>query len=130
MIVLADTSVWVEWLRRGTRGTAADMDRLVGEDAVLVCGPVAAELVAGAAPDDQGELWTLLTSLPWADLDAFAWRETGIAAGALRRRGTSVAVTDLAIAVCAVRAAARLWTRDVAFDRIADVLPLKLYEAA
>lgn len=130
MRVLPDTSIWVELLREGREGPAAELDRFLEEQAVLVCGPVAAELVSGTPPEHQEELWVLLTSLPWADLDAFGWRETGIVAGTLRRTGRSVPLTDVAIAVCAVRAQATLWTRDEDFRRIAEIVPaLNLYAA-
>jgi hypothetical protein len=125
--VLPDTSIWVEWLRK--RGSE-DLDRLLAERSVVACGPVAAELLSGTAPERQEELWVLLTSLRWAELDAYAWRETGIVAGGLRRTGRSLPLTDVAIAVCAVRARATLWTRDDDFERIAEVVPaLELYDA-
>jgi len=129
--VLPDTSIWVELLREGTDGPAGELDRLLSERAVVTCGPVVAELLAGTPPDRQEELWILLSSLPWADLDTFGWRETGVVAGALRRSGRAVPLTDVVIAVSARRARSVLWTRDTDFDRIVEVLPtLELYERA
>jgi predicted nucleic acid-binding protein len=126
--VLPDTSIWVELLREGKRGPAGELDRLLEEHSVLACGPVVAELLAGTPPERQEELWLLLSSLPWAELDAFGWREIGLVAGRLRRAGGSLPLTDVVIAVCAARARAVLWTGDEDFMRIAEVLPsLELY---
>jgi len=88
-----------------------------------VCGPVVAELLAGVVATRRDELWQLLAGLPWADLGRPEWRRVGDVAGAMRRSGTTVALTDVEIAVAAVTAGAELWSRDSDFDRIAGVLP-------
>lgn len=120
--VLVDTSVWVEFLRRGGSGRAGDLDGLLERGEVRTCGPVAAELVAGAAAARRGELWDRLRGLPWIELDADGWRQVGEAYAALRSLGKQVPLTDCAIAVAAVSAAAALWTFDEDFVRIEEVL--------
>ncbi len=122
-MVLPDTSVWVDYLRLGERGPAAELDDLLAGGRVLVCGPVAAELVAGVAEGRRAELWALLAGLPWADAERADWRAVGELAGALRRAGTSVPLTDVHIAVAAMSAGARLWSRDTDFARIAELAP-------
>lgn len=122
MRVLPDTSIWVDYLRRGASGSAGELDRLLETDSVLVCGPVLAELLAGTPAEQRDELWLALGSLPWADLDHTAWREVGELANDLHCTGTPVALTDLAIAIACVRAEATLWTRDRDFERVKDVL--------
>jgi predicted nucleic acid-binding protein len=121
--VLPDTSVWVDYLRRGASGPAGELERHLEEGSVLVCGPVLAELLAGAPPERRDELWLALGSLPWAELDHAAWRQVGELANDLRRAGVSVPLTDLVIAVAAERSQATLWTRDRDFERIRPVLP-------
>lgn len=122
MKVLADTSVWVEYLRQG-RGSRADrLDDLLVAGEVLVCGPVVAELLAGARSPDRGRLRLLLTGLPWAELGPVEWLSVGETAARLRARGESVALTDIEIAVAAVDSSARLWTRDSDFQRVRGVL--------
>jgi len=120
--VLADTSVWVDYLRRGPSGAAADLDRLLHAGEIVLCGPVVAELLAGAGPAHRGDLWQLFSSLPWAEFGRAQWRRVGEAAAALRERGESVALTDVEIAVAATDAGAALWSRDADFVRIAGVL--------
>jgi predicted nucleic acid-binding protein len=121
--VLADTSVWVSYLRTGAAGPAAPLDDLLARQEVVVCGPVAAELLVGAAGAQRHELWTLLAGLDWADLGRAQWREVGETAAMLRERGQSVPLTDVEIAVAARAAGARLWSDDADFDRIEPALP-------
>ncbi|MDA8039154.1 MAG: PIN domain-containing protein [Actinomycetota bacterium] len=123
MTVLADTSVWVEYLRRGKGSASARLDDLLVAGEVLVCGPVVAELLAGAKSADRGRLWLLMTGLPWADLGSVQWQSVGETAARLRQRGETVALTDVEIAIAAIDSSARLWTRDSDFKRVRGVLP-------
>lgn len=130
MKVLPDTSIWVDYLRDAGGDAADRLQRLIGDRVVLTCGPVVAEILLGTAPRQQDEVWLALGSLPWAELGASAWRQTGVVAGELRQAGQSVPLTDVAIAVAAARADAAVWTQDRDFERIKEVLPgLTLFEA-
>ncbi|MGH7722319.1 MAG: PIN domain-containing protein [Candidatus Dormibacteria bacterium] len=122
MTVLADTSIWVDYLRGGRRSKAGRLDELLTASEVVVCGPVLAELLAGAKATDRTKLRLLLTGLPWAVLGPLQWQNVGEVAARLRERGESVALTDIEIAVAAVDATSRLWTRDEDFSRIRLVL--------
>jgi len=127
-VVLADTSVWVDFARRGKRGRAAEMRQLLDAGEVATCGPVTAELLAGAEGVVAERLWETLSSLPWAELSGAGWREVGIAAGRLRRRGETLPLTDLAIAVAASRAGHAVWSFDADFERVLPALEgLELY---
>ena len=123
MSVLADTSVWVDYLRDGRSGRAADLDGLLADGEVVMCGPVAAELIAGVAPDLSATLWRRFSGLTWADLDRSAWFRVGQVSSSLRRSGQRVALTDIQIAVAATQVDALLWTRDSDFDRVQEALP-------
>jgi len=123
MRLLPDTSIWVDYLRTGRHGSAGELDDLLAEDSVFICGPVAAELLAGAGEDRRDDLWIALGGLPWAELDHEAFREVGHVANDLRRRGDMVPLTDVMIAVAAARSDLSLWTRDGDFERIQGVLP-------
>lgn len=127
-MILPDTSVWVEFSRRGSQGRAAALADLLDGGDVATCGPVAAELLAGSEGEVAERIWEMLASLPWAELDPAGWREVGTAAARLRRDGQTLPLTDLVIAVAAARAGHLLWTFDNDFERIAGVLgELQLY---
>lgn len=128
-MVLPDTSVWVDFARRGERGRAARMRDLLDAGEVATCGPVTAELLAGAEGEVAERMWQTLSSLPWVELNANGWREVGLAASRLRRRGESLPLTDLTIAVAASRAGHAVWSFDADFKRIQPALEaLELYE--
>lgn len=123
MRVLADTSVWVDYLRHGADGPAGDLDGYLASGSVVLCGPVAAELLAGVADSGRDELWQLLAGLSWAELGREEWRRVGDVAAAVRRAGTTVALADIEIAVAAAAADAVLWSPDSDFARVEAVLP-------
>lgn len=127
-MVLPDTSVWVEFSRRGARGGAAALGGLLDGGDVATCGPVAAELLAGAEGEVSERLWETLSSLPWAELGPLEWRKVGALAARLRRDGRALPLTDLVIAVAALRGGHLLWSFDSDFERIAGALAeLELY---
>lgn len=130
-MVLPDTSVWVDFSRRGTKGRAAELRDLLEAGEVATCGPVVAELLAGAGGEVEEHLWETVSALPWAELPASAWREIAAVARSLRRSGQMLPFTDLMIAVAAARADHVLWTFDDDFDRIRTVVSgLKLHRSA
>lgn len=123
MRVVVDTSIWVAYLRHGREGNGQLLDELLERDEVLACGPVVAELLAGARVGDKAQLWELFAGLPWADLDRVHWRIIGEAAAALRAQGAQLPLTDLTIAVVATQAGAAVWSQDSDFDRMGMALP-------
>jgi predicted nucleic acid-binding protein len=127
-VILPDTSVWVDFSRRGARGDAAAMRDLLDAGEVVTCGPVVAELLAGADGEVSERMWQTLSSLQWAELDTAGWRQVGLTARHLRGAGTVLPLTDLTIAVATARAGHVLWSFDGDFERIAPVLDgLELY---
>ncbi len=129
MSVLADSSIWIDYLRHGPRGVGARLDSLIATNDLLVCGPVVAELLAGASGQTSEGVWQSLAGLPWAELSRDDWRAVGVVAARLHAIGRPAALTDIEIAVAARGAEAMLWTHDEDFDRIGDALGgLRRYE--
>jgi predicted nucleic acid-binding protein len=127
-MVLPDTSVWVDFSRRGAKGRAAEMRALLDQGEIATCGPVAAELLAGADGEVAERMWATLSSLPWVELTSAAWRGVGEVGAHLRQAGQTLPLTDLVIAVAAARAGYVLWSLDSDFERIAPALDgLELY---
>jgi predicted nucleic acid-binding protein len=125
--VLPDTSIWVDFFR-GREPEAGGLEQLLGEDELVTCGPILAELLAGADRAQRATLWLALGALPAIELDVAAWREAGEVASDLRSLGETTPLLDILIGVAAVRAGAALWTRDADFERMRAVLPgLALY---
>ncbi|MEA2190330.1 MAG: hypothetical protein QOI73_451 [Solirubrobacteraceae bacterium] len=125
-MILADTSVWIDFLR-GTRSQAADeLDRRLAEHSVLMCGPVATELLTGIEARERIRLWETLSAMAWADIARADWYMAGDLRAELRDRGVQVSLPDVLIAAAAATRAT-LWTRDRHFEQIAEVLePLEV----
>ena len=122
MTVLADTSIWVDFLKVGTRGPAAELATLLRDRQVVLCGQVVAELLAGTRPEQRDGLWTLLSGLPWLELRARGWRRVGELAGDARSSGYTLPLTDVQIAVLALENEAELWSRDAHFAQIGQLV--------
>ena len=122
MSVLPDTSVWIHYFR-GTEPVAGELGRLIAREAPPICGPILAELVAGTPAESREDVWLALAGLPFVDLDRDAWTLAGELAHRLRDSGETVPLLDLLIGVAAVRADAKLWTKDRDFLRVARALP-------
>lgn len=104
------------------------MRALLDRGEVATCGPVAAELLAGADGEVAERMWATVSSLPWVELTSVAWRGVGEVGAHLRRSGQTLPLTDLVIAVAAARAGYALWSLDSDFERIAPALDgLELY---
>jgi predicted nucleic acid-binding protein len=129
MSVLVDSSLWVDYLKLGERGPGAALGALLASGEVVMCGLVAAELIAGTPPKDRSERWRQLAGLRWApELQRDDWYQVGRLAGDLAAAGHHPPLADLQIAVAAAREQAPLWTRDKHFTTIRQAVPgLTLY---
>lgn len=118
-MIIADTSVWIEYLRRGESGWAWELDELLARGELMMCGPVLAELVAGVPAERRSEYALRLRALPWSALDRDGWLRAGLVRSDLRRGGFTASLIDIAIAVSAAQAGASLWSADAAHERVA-----------
>ncbi len=123
-ITLADTSIWVSYLRHGSgHPWGGELQAALDDGNLLMCGPVVAELLAGTGDRDRDRLGASLHALGWADFGRREWIAAGDLAARLRSSGQTVALTDIEIAVAALSADARLLTADTDFERIARLEP-------
>jgi predicted nucleic acid-binding protein len=121
-MVLPDTSVWIPYFRSGSGAEGDRLEALIAGDEVAVCGPVLAELLAGAGDARREAITGTVGGLPFADLDRAGWEDVGALAQRLRQAGRSLPLTDLAIAVAAARGGHAIWSFDADFERIAPAL--------
>ncbi len=129
-MVLPDTSVWIPYFRSRSGEDGDRLEALIAAGEVAICGPVMAELLAGAGDSQREAIVGTVGGLPFAALDRASWEEVGAVGFRLRLSGQALPLTDLAIAVAAARAGHVLWSLDSDFERIAPALGgLELYSA-
>ncbi len=121
-MILADTSVWIEHLRKGAPALAAALE----ESRVLLHPFVLGELACGNLKN-RGEVLRLLSDLPAAptvtDSEALGFIERR----ALMGRGIGYIDIHL-LASATLAGTARLWTRDKRLAAVAAELELAFAE--
>ncbi len=123
---VVDTSAWVDFLR-GDEEAGSRVDRLLADGAVVVTGPIRAEVLSGAQTSGQYErLRRLFEGLVRMADPPDLWDRVGEYRFALARGGFQAEIVDLAIAVTAFAGGHRLLTRDRDFSRIRTVVPIEL----
>lgn len=115
-MILVDTSVWVDHLRRGDAQLVGLLDR----SAVLMHPFVLGEIACGSLTD-RSDLLALLQQLPAAEV-----ADCAEVLGFIERRklhGQGIGYVDMhLLASVALAANASLWTRDKRLRKAADAL--------
>jgi predicted nucleic acid-binding protein len=129
-VILVDTSVWIEHLRRTQSRAHLEFRELATTDpaSVATCEPVAMELLAGPTdPVTVRRIEDQLGTLDDLAVDpAQDFRVAATLARAVRRSGHTVrSLTDCLISAVALRYDADLWHCDEDYVRIAEVTALR-----
>lgn len=128
-MIVVDTSVWVDALRRGDGPVAATLARLLDADEVALPVPVRMELLAGVAHKDRPALLRGLSALPVLAPNEDTW---SIAEGWVTpaaEKGHRFAIADLLIAALAEEIQALVWSIDTDFERLEALGLARLYAA-
>lgn len=129
MLILPDTSCWIEFFRpRGAETVQARMRQWLGEDRLALCGPVRAEVLRGVRRDEAPRVADTFGALAHLDLEEPDWLTVTTKARMLSDVGRTVPLLDLLIATIAHRHGAILAHRDTHFQVITQVLPLQTHD--
>ena len=126
-MVIADSNIWISYLRSPDGDMGSVLQLLLDTDRILMTGVVLAEVLQGGRT--EGEYATLLprlAALPYAEMNADAWAAAGRIGLRLRMQGGLIPLTDLAIAALAIEGDHEVFSLDGHFDRIDG---LKRYRA-
>jgi predicted nucleic acid-binding protein len=118
-VVVADTTVWIEFFNDPESEEKRVIDLLIDEDELALVGPVLAELLQGCRT--AGEASAILdhvSALPFLEMNFSAWRRAGEISSSLRRKGTTLPLMDVIIAALALEHNAEVFTIDPHFDKI------------
>lgn len=129
-MILVDSSVWIEHLRRTQSRAHVEFRELAITDpaSIATCEPIAMELLAGPTdPLTVRRIEDQLGTLDDLDVDpAQDFRAAAALARAVRRSGHTLrSLTDCLIAAVALRHGTTVWHCDGDFVRIADVTDLQ-----
>lgn len=120
-MVLVDSSVYIHLLRSGTDPVAALAERFEATE-LVGCDIVRCEVLRGIIrPKARADLGMFFDLLIHVTMDHRAWQEAEDLAWRLDRAGRVLPLTDVIIAVCALRAGASVLTRDQHFERIPEL---------
>ncbi|MGI8941495.1 MAG: type II toxin-antitoxin system VapC family toxin [Actinomycetota bacterium] len=129
-MIVADTSVWIEFLRGSDQPVADTLTELLRSDATVALSEIIVmELLAGATSNEhQRDLRVRLVAFPILRLEGFMdFEEAALLFRRCREAGETIrSLTDCLIAVPVIRAGATLLHRDADFDAIARHSDLKV----
>ncbi|MGD9622049.1 MAG: PIN domain nuclease [Mycolicibacterium sp.] len=124
-MILIDTSAWIEYFRATGSAAAVEVRRLLSSpERVVICEPVAMEILAGALDDNRyAKLERLVNGLPSLRIDdAVDFRSAATIYRTARRAGQAIrSMNDCLIAAVSIRYGATIVHRDADFEAIAAV---------
>ncbi len=128
-MVLVDSSVWIEALRRsGLLEVKVGLEGLLEEYQAQWCAPVRLEVLGGARASERKLLGEYFSVIPYRACSHEDW-ERGVAlAWRIRDKGLSVPWLDVLIASMALHDGVRLYAIDAHFSKISQLTGLLLYE--
>lgn len=129
-MILVDTSGWVDFLRGVDSAATAAVRELIGRrhDELVMCEPIAMELLAGATdPAAVDRIERLTDGLPSLGLEPVLDFRSAAGLHRLARAGgeTVRSIVDCLIAAVALRNDAILVHKDRDFEVLARVVPLR-----
>jgi predicted nucleic acid-binding protein len=127
-MVLIDTSVWIESLRkRGDMLVKLAVENLLDVYEAQWCSPVRLELIGGARKEERQALAMHFSVIPYRACREDDWERALSLAWKLRQEGLSLPWMDILIAAIAIHDDVRLYSIDAHFEKIAGLTTLKLY---
>jgi len=116
-MVLVDSSVWIESLRRdGRLEVKLALESLLEEYEAGWCGPVKLEVLGGARAQDREKLAEYFRCIPYFPMADGAWDAARILAWRLRDKGCTAPWNDILIAALSIKADCRVYAIDQHFD--------------
>ena len=120
--VFVDTCIWASFFGKPGSPEKAAVDELLDADRVVLVGPLVAEILIGFRRKDQAD-WVAsrLKMAHFVETDWDDWRATADLGRDLAVAGHKIPLTDLLVAVVALRSSAFVYTTDPHFDLIPGV---------
>ena len=118
-MVLVDSSVWIEAIRRdGSLNVKLALENLLEAYEAAWCGPVKLEVLGGARSQDREQLEAHFSCIPYFPMMDTAWDSAKKLAWRLRDRGCTAPWNDILIAALSVKADCRVYAVDKHFEQM------------
>ena len=126
-MVVADTSIWIDYLRGRDSRVADAVARLIDDADIGLVGVVLLELLRGTRGEaEQRRLEEQLQGAAFIEMTRDTWRRAGLLMAELDSQGMPIPVSDLIVAAIAMENGHEVFTRDKRhFERIPG---LRLYQ--
>ena len=122
-LVLIDTSIWIDFLRRNDEALALKVEELIRSDEAIITGLILGEVLSGSRDKDEFEnLERTLSGIRCLDDDRETFSLAANLAWQLRAKGLRIPLSDLSIAAHCQREAVPLLTGDRHFALIEEGL--------
>jgi hypothetical protein len=116
-MVLVDSSVWIEALRRdGRLEVKLALENLLEEYEAAWCVPVKLEVLGGARAQDREKLEAHFSCIPYFQMQDAAWNSVKKLAWRLRDRDCVAPWNDILIAALSLEADCRIYSVDEHFE--------------
>jgi len=125
--VLIDSSGWIDFFRESRPKINWQIQQLLKEDRVLICGPIYVEVVGGCRTEQESyTVSQLYNELSFLELSREDFYPASLINQKLRKKGHALKGMDLLIAYLAIKNNCYLLHNDSDYDRAAHFIPLKI----
>ena len=127
-MVLVDSSVWIEALRRqGRLDVKVALEALLEAYEAQLCAPVRLEVMGGSRKEERRMIGSYFSIIPYRAVSTEDWDRAISLSWRLRDAGLTVPWLDVLIASLAIHDCVRLYSIDAHFEKIAEIAGLILY---
>lgn len=119
--ILADTSVWIEFFKSGTK-TGDILAALLAGSTACTCGVVLFELMQGIKSEtEKAAILSILSELTYFEMSAALWQKAAGLSHTLKKKGLTLPLSDVFIASIAITHNLFIFTLDKHFEQIPGV---------
>lgn len=129
MVIVVDSSIWIQAHRRPNGKTATILTKLLDADQVALALPVRLELLAGVSSRDRAALARGLSALPLLRPSAETWALIERWVPDAADKGFTFGLADWLVTALANEIDALIWSLDDDFTHLETLKMARLYPA-
>jgi len=124
--ILPDTCAWIDFFRGSPSRMTRQVEAALLQGEVVTCGVVVFELLQGIKnPQEEALVLNAFKAIPQLEMTGALWIKAGQLSSQLRRKGHTLPLSDIIIAILALEHSCSLLTLDRHFDSIPSLIVIK-----